>query len=63
MIGVKYEQTNLSQGSLFWHHEALPSDAKHLPEGHICLSVPYTNDRFFFAHLFVQTLELITILP
>ena len=25
-----------------------PSDAKLLPEGQICLSIPYTNDGFFF---------------
>ena len=41
-----------------WHHEALPSDAKQLPEGQICPSVPKTNDRFFFLHIFVPTLEL-----
>ena len=34
-----------------------------LNEGQICLSVPHTNDRFFFLHIFVPTLELITILP
>ena len=46
-----------------WHHEALPSDAKQLPEGQICPFVPNTNDRFFFLHIFVPTLEFITILP
>ena len=45
-----------------WHHEALPSDAKQLPEGQVCPSVPSTNDRFSFLHIFVPTLELITIL-
>ena len=44
-------------------YEALPSDAKQLPEGQICPSVPNTNDRFFFLHIFVPTLELFTILP
>ena len=29
-----------------WHHEALPSDAKQLPEGQICPFVPNTNDSF-----------------
>ena len=52
-----------------WHHEALPSrealpsDAKKLPEEQICPSVLNTNDRFFFLHSFVPTFELITILP
>ena len=46
-----------------WHYEALPSDAKQLPEGPVCPFVPYSNDRFFFLHIFVPTLELITILP
>ena len=32
-------------------------------EGQICPSVPYTNPRFFFLHILVPTLELITILP
>ena len=45
------------------HHEALPSDAKQLPEGQICPSVPHTHDRFFFLYICVPTLELITILP
>ena len=45
-----------------WHHETLPSDVKQLPEGQICPSVPNTNDRFIFLHIFVPTLELITIL-
>ena len=26
------------------------SDAKLWPEGQICLSIPYTNDGFFFLH-------------
>ena len=47
--------------SLFWHHEALPSDAKQLPEGQICPPVPRTSDRFFILHTFC--VELITILP
>ena len=34
-----------------WHQEALPSDAKQLPEGQICPSVPNTNDKILFlAH-------------
>ena len=37
-----------------WHHEALPSDAKQLPEGQIC---PFVPDNF------LPTLELIMILP
>ena len=32
-------------------------------KGQICLSMPHTNDRSFFFHSFVSTLELITILP
>ena len=27
-MSVRYGQTNLPQALLFWHHEALPSDAK-----------------------------------
>ena len=27
VMSVRYRQTNLSQWSLFWHYEALPSDA------------------------------------
>ena len=46
-----------------WYHEVLPSDAKQLPEGQVCPSVPHTNYRFFFLHILVPTLELITILP
>ena len=46
-----------------WHQEALPSDAKQLPEGQTCPFVPNTNDRYFFLDIFVPTLELITILP
>ena len=52
-MSVRYGSTNLSQGSLFWHHEALPTDAKQWPEGQICRSVPHTNDRFFFLHTFL----------
>ena len=51
------------QKETVWHHKALLSDAKQLPEGQICLSVFHTNDRFSFLHIFVQMLELITILP
>ena len=36
------------------HHEDLPSDAKQMLQGQICLSVclsvPHTHDRFFFLH-------------
>ena len=45
-----------------WHNEALSSDAKQLPEGQICPSVPNTNDRFVFLNIFLPTLELIKIL-
>ena len=31
-----------------------PSDAKLWPEGQICLSIPYTNDGFFFLHALMQ---------
>ena len=31
-----------------------PSDAKLLPEGQICLSIPDTNDGFFFLHAVMQ---------
>ena len=50
---MRFGLTNLSKGSLIWHHEALPSDAKQCPEGQICRSVPYTNDSFFFLHTFL----------
>ena len=31
-----------------------PSDAKLWPEGQICLSIPHTNDGFFFLHALMQ---------
>ena len=63
-MSVRYGQANLSQGSLFWHHRPLQSDAKQRSKGQICLSMPNTNDRFYFLHtFFVPTLEIITILP
>ena len=53
-MSVRYGKKNLSQGSLFWHHEALSIYAKQWPEGQICLSVPYTYDIFFFLHTFLS---------
>ena len=38
-------------GSLFWHHNVLPSDASD-PEGRIFSSAPDNYDRFFFLHTF-----------
>ena len=32
------------------HHEALPSDVKQCPEGHICLSFPQAHVGFIFLH-------------
>ena len=52
---MRYGSINLSQGSLFWYHEALPSDAKQWSEGHISRSVPI----LFLVHNVVQMLELI----
>ena len=39
-MSVRYRSTNLSQGSLFWHHEALPSEAKQWTRG-TDLSISY----------------------
>ena len=45
-----------------WHQEGPPSDAQLWPEGQICWSVHKTHDRFFFfAHLWVPTLDFIHI--
>ena len=60
-MSVRFGLTKSVPRVIVWHHEALPSDAKQLPEGQICPSVPNTNDGFFFLHIFVPTLELITI--
>ena len=37
-----------------WHHETQPSDAKLLPEGQICLSIPDTNAGFIFLHALMR---------
>ena len=57
---MRYERTNLSQWSLFWHHEALPSIAKQWPEGRFVYLYPTIMIDSTFAHFFMQTLELIT---
>ena len=51
-MSLRYRSTTCPKGH-FWHHEALPSEAKQWPEGQICRSVPHTNDRFFFLHTFL----------
>ena len=55
-MSMRYGETNLSQGSLFWHLEALPRDRFVCP--YLTLMI-----NSFSCTLFVPTLELITILP
>ena len=40
-----------------WHHEALPSDAKQLLEGQICLSIHKPMLDFFLAYFRCQRFD------
>ena len=66
---MRYGQTNLSKGSLFFHNEALPSDARQGPDGRprdaknsdpwdrfVCPYLTLIIDSFFCTHFVFKRL-------